>query len=242
MINISKVDSSQAIKYGDLSKKISERENIYIPDGSKPTEVGPMVDTQIFIDPFYRILGTHRVSGGANLNIVKKILSKICHARGMKFIPINDGKNVSDLSTMSMITKVNYRMDVDEKVSRPETKDIQLANEFDAPSIDVMLLYPNKKGALRKIRKTIAKKISSPESKLSKMTISGIDDGVEVVYDLLDNVLTYEGELSFEEGTGVTGRDGFELLKCAFQNKQEFISNKLKIRMYTKDEGKNSEE
>ncbi|KIR08699.1 hypothetical protein RA16_06905 [Levilactobacillus brevis] len=252
-INIARVDSSQQVQYGDLSKQVDERAEVIDLSDADMSKVGPLFDSQFFIDPFYSVIAMGRTIGGVNVWALTKFMAQLFDAKGVRLAFIPDEKTINDVKDMTNLNKLTYKVARTEGVerkrddARSEMGDVKIANEFSADEYEVTFNATgslHKKNVTAKLLEIIGKGNSAKGQfdKVEKIRLEGIKDGHEVVYDLLKNKLTYSGKIGFNSGKGLTIKDNFDYLDVAYTNKLDFIENKLSLKVYEiNDEGENKE-
>jgi len=237
-VNIANVNSSQQIKYGDLSKVVNEREEVIdlSDDNVDMSKVGPLSDTQFLIDPFYAVIAMGRTIGGTNMWALKKFLSQLFSARGIRLAYIPDTKGIDSIDGMSLLTSISYKVsktgDVKDKKkeSRSEMGDIKTARELEADDFEVRMKATsmNKGKAKNKIKSLFS--MNNEFDKVESIQVEGIQNGQEVLYDLIKNKLCYRGNIEFDDTKGVTIRNNFDYLSLAYDDKLEFIRKNLTVR------------
>lgn len=240
-INIANVDSTQEVKYGNLSKVIDEREEIIdlSEEDIDMSQVGPLFDTQLLIDPFYSIVCISRTIGGTNMWALKKFLSRIFgedgeDVHGIKFAFIPDEKSIDNLENLTLIQSLSFEVaktgDAESEVddSRSELGDIKLANKLNGDEYEFRIKSTklNKAGVMAKIKSLGEDKAFD---KVKSINVEGIDNGVEVMYDLLANKLSYSGFIEYDKFKGLTILDNFNYLGKAYAIKGDFITKNLPI-------------
>ncbi|WP_143463187.1 hypothetical protein [Levilactobacillus enshiensis] len=246
-INIAKVDSAQQIKYGDLSKVVSDREEVVdlSDDDVDMNQVGPLVDSQFIVDPFYSVVAAGRTSGGVNLWALKKFSQQIFDTQGLRLAFIPDKKGIKDLDDMTIITAVDYKVSKTEDANdqkddaRSEMGDIALANELEADEFEVRMksVSLNKEKTKSRIKRFVDSKLGVDEfDDVKSIKVEGIKNGQEVLFDLITNKLNYRGYIEFDAAVGMTIRDNFNYLAKAFASEVEFIQKTIALKVYEDDD------
>lgn len=242
-INIAKVDSNQQVKYGDLTKVVDERAEVIdlSDDDVDMSKVGPLFDTQFFIDPFYAVVAMGRTIGGTNMWALKKFLQQLFDTKGLRLAFIPDEKTISDIDDMTLLTAINYKVvktgNVEDQKddSRSEMGDVKLANYLAADEYEVKLksISLDKKKAKGKIKQLFSK---GEFDDVKSIKLEGIRDGQEVFFSLMKNKLSYHGTIQFDQLKGITVRNNFDYLAKAYASKTGFIKNNLAVKDDSDDE------
>lgn len=235
-INIAKVDPSQQVMYGNLSKVVDKRAEIIdlSDDDVDMTKVGPLFDSQFYIDPFYSIIASGRSIGGTNMWALKKFLSNLFGHKGLRLSVIPDEKTINDISNMSLIHKFSYTVaksndiQTQSDAARTEMGDIKLAKLLggDEYTFEVRASNLNQKTLMEKLLQ-IFSKTGNEFDEVKSVNVDGVNNGVEVFYNLLKNILIYRGGMEYDETKGITIRDNFNFLSKAVASKKEFIKDQL---------------
>lgn len=241
-INIANVDSSQQVKYGDLSKIVDERSEVVNLDNADMTKIGPLFDTQILIDPFYSVVAVSRTNGGTNMWALKKFFQCLFDVKGLRFAFIPDEKSINDINAMSAVTSISYKVSKNTNVvdrrrdSRPEMGDVRLAHHLSASEYFIKLKSAgmDKPNLIAKIKSIFH---NDEFDDVESINIEGIEEGQEVFYNLLKNKLDYKGRIQFDRSNGITIKDSFNYLDMAYDTKFDFIQKNLFVREYGENNG-----
>ncbi|MBJ7695315.1 hypothetical protein C6P08_09160 [Weissella confusa] len=234
LINIARVDADQEVKYGDLSKLVNEREEVVdlSDEDVDMSKIGPLVDTQFVIDPFFAVVGMGRTVGGANAWALKQFLQTLFDVRGLKFEIILDEKSQNEINKMSLVQAISFNVasttdpaDFHDS-SRDEMGDVKLAKQLKATEYEIKLSATNldKDGVIEKVKNLF---INKDYDHIKSIRVEGLEDGVEVFFDLIRNKLQYRGNMKFDDAVGVTTRNNFDYLSMAYDSKIEFVSSKI---------------
>jgi len=143
----------------------------------------------------------------------------------------------------SLIYKVAKTGDAESEIdeSRSELGDIELANALNGEEYEFRIKSTNlnKAGVLSKIKILGEDKAFD---KVKSVNVEGIDNGVEVMYDLMANKLSYSGFIEYDKEKGLTILDNFNYLGKAYTIKGDFIKTHLPICGGGNSGGENQEE
>lgn len=238
-LNIAKVDSSQQIKYGDLTKVVDKRAEVIdlSDDDVDMSQVGPLFDTQLFIDPFYSVVAMGRTVGGTNIWALKKFMQQLFDTKGLRLAFIPDEKTIEDIDNMTLLTCISYKVaktgnaEEQKDDSRSEIGDVKLANHLSADEYEMRLksISLDKKNAKSKIKQIFSR---NEFDEVKSIKLEGIRDGQEVFFSLLKNKLSYHGAIQFDKLKGITVRNNFDYLAKAYASKSGFIENNLSVKVY----------
>lgn len=138
-LNIAKVDSSQQIKYGDLSKVVDKRAEVIdlTDENIDMSKVGPLFDTQFFIDPFYSVIAIGRTIGGTNIWALKKFMQQLFQTKGLRLAFIPDEKTINDVDSMTLLTAISYKV---AKTGNIEEKRMIHVRKWETSSLQIICL------------------------------------------------------------------------------------------------------
>lgn len=223
-LNISCINLSEEITYGNIDKEIDERRTIVEPqDNEEKSHIGPLIDTQIVIYPNRGIICTCRGINRLSKWHLQKFLKKLLDVPTVQFHAIINQKGVSDLKKFDVISEMEYVIASPDRFSdyrdesTPEMADLRYGSYLGGKKIRVSVTDPSKKNILSKV-----KKLLSSQEEITKIKISGINDGIEDSMDLVRNLLIYDGNLKFFDKE--TPKAYFDLLFYACEVKRKNLN------------------
>lgn len=235
MINIASVDPSEEIKYADLDKNVDQRKIVVTDeDGNNESEantnhIGPLLDTQIVIDPFRLVLASCRGTGRLTKWETKKFLKKLFGTNAMSFDVILNKKGMIDVKNMSSRTKFTYSIASPDHFS--EFKDASVSERMDMKFVNHMsgtnfkIIVDSEDIPWKKLQSKITQ--LREQNDIKSIEVEGMDNGVEEKIDLLKNKLTSKGVILFDKV--ITIKDFFDMLKESYLNQYQFISSTFEI-------------
>lgn len=215
-MNISAINPSETIVYGDLTKKVNEREHTVSKDENgkelDDNQVGPLSDTQIVIDPSRRFIGSVRGLGRLNSYFIQKFLQNLFKTSAMRFDVVPNRKSIEDVKKLNTTQKLSFRVASPDNFQSfadendAEMNDVKFAQSFKANEYTIILDSSN--FPKRKLVKKVKYLLNSSETKSLK--VEGINDGQEEQLDLFKNKLIYDGEVIYRKD--ITARDYMDFL------------------------------
>jgi hypothetical protein len=236
-INIASVNPEEDVKYGDLNKVVDKRENIVAPNKGKDDEeeeeeeedednlIGPLVDTQVLIDPSRRILATSRGINRLNKWYIKKFMKNLLGVDVFNLQIILNKKGIEDIRNLNVRTKLSYSVASPDhfkqfrNASKKERSEMAFAEYMKANSFKIVIDSENmpKQLLIEKVSQLLkAKEVKS-------INVEGVNDGQEEQLDLVRNKLLLDTELEYEDNIKV--RNYINMLEEGYLRIYDFIKD-----------------
>lgn len=234
-ITLSKVDTSSDVSFADVSKSINDRTQQVLVDGkpvSDDKNTGPVIATNVLIDPFRGFMLGSRLNNGITMNAIGKFLGHLFGDVVISFSLVPDMKDINDFEKLNVVSEISYAIAYPDKMESfinngsSETKDIDFANEMEGEELIIKLKSPSKIKTKQKIANLLKR-----ENKLKSLTINGTNDEGAQTIDLIKNKLKTTGTINYEKGKVISQEKFIDMLLFEYKENYDTLKKLYNIEL-----------